>query len=270
MSKFSNYLKHVRASGRSYFSLEEAVEYLKVSRESALFSIHRLKKVGDLISPAKGLYVIIPPEHLKFGCIPAEELLPILAKYLGLNYYTALLTAGIYHEATHQKPNSFQVICDKRIRTKFEFGQVKIDFIYKKSLANLPVRQVIVRTGYLNVSSPELTVMDLLLYPSKSGGLNHIATVLSEIILNDKEIIKLADGSKSKSWLQRLGYIIDKIGNDSGEENYTNRLVSESIHEYLSSQKIKLTPLAPEIPIKGYPRCKKWKIIENSTIESDL
>lgn len=270
MSKFSNYLKHVRSSGRSYFDLEEAMGHLKVSKESTLSAIYRLKKEGDLISPAKGLYVIIPPEHLKFGCVPAEELLPILAKYLGLNYYAGLLTAALYHEATHQKPNSFQVICDKRIRTKLEFGQVRIDFIYKKSLANLPVRQVVVRTGYLNVSSPELTVMDLLLYPDKSGGLNHIATVLSEIILNDQEIIKLADNSKSKSWLQRLGYIIDKIGHDSGEENYANHLVSKNIKKYLSSQKIKFTPLASEIPTKGYARCKQWKIIENSTIESDL
>jgi hypothetical protein len=28
-------------------------------------------------------------------------------------------------------------------------------------------------------------------------------------------------------------------------------------------------PLASEIPKKGYSRCKKWKIIENSEIESD-
>jgi predicted transcriptional regulator of viral defense system len=270
MSKFTDYLKHLRSSGKSYFSLEEAMKSLGVSKDAVLSVVYRLKKKGDLISPAKGLYVIVPPEHFKLGCIPAEELMPILAKHLGLNYYTALLTAGVYHEATHQKPNSFQVICDKRIRHKSELGHIRIDFIYKKSLANLPINQIVVRTGYLNVSSPELTVMDLLLYPEKSGGLNHIATVLSEITLNAKEVIRLAEKYKSKSWLQRLGYLIDKIGQDSDKENFTNRSVSEKASKYLSLQKIEFTPLASEIPKKGYARCKKWKIIENTTIESDL
>lgn len=269
MSQFSDYLKHVRSSGKSYFSIEEAIKHLGVKRAAILSAVYRLKKKGDIISPTKGLYVIIPPEHFKFGCIPAEELLPILARYLSLNYYTALLTAGIYYEATHQKPNSFQVICDKRIRTKFEFGQVKINFIYKKSLENLPIKQFVVRTGYLNVSSPELTAMDLLLYPEKSGGLNHIATVLSEMSLDSAKIIKLAEVCKSKSWLQRLGYIIDKIKYDWVDKTADSIHLSSQIIKYLSSQKIEYTPLAPEIPIKGYTRCKKWRIIENTTIESD-
>ncbi len=270
MSKFSDYLKHVRSSGRHYFSLRDAMEYLKVSKDSVLSATYRSKKQGDLISPAKGLYIIVPPEYQNFGCIPAEELVPVLMKYLGLNYYAGLLSAAVYHEATHQKPNSFQIVCDKQIRKNLQFGKVKIDFIYKKSLRDLPLKKIVVNSGYLNISSPELTVMDLLFYPNKSGGLNHIATVLSEISLNKKEIIKLAKSQKNKTWLQRLGYILDKIKNDLGAENYSDHGVAENIKKYLSAQKIKYTPLASEISANGYSRCKKWMIIENTTIESDL
>jgi len=52
----------------------------------------------------------------------------------------------------------------------------------KKSLTGIPKENITVNTGYLKVSSPEVTAMDLLRYTSKSGGLNHIVTVLSELI----------------------------------------------------------------------------------------
>lgn len=45
------------------------------------------------MSPASGLYVIVPPEHQAYGCIPAEELIPILMEHLQADYYVALLSA---------------------------------------------------------------------------------------------------------------------------------------------------------------------------------
>ena len=83
--------------------------------------------------------------------------------------------------ATHQKPAKFQVVSDKRIKRDLIFGSVEIKFIYKKSLLNLPTRNITVDTGYLEVATPELALLDLLSYPDHAGGLNHIATVLSEL-----------------------------------------------------------------------------------------
>jgi hypothetical protein len=54
---------------------------------------------------------------------------------------------------------------------------------------------------------PELVALDL------SGGLNHIATVLSALIeaINKHKIIQLADFIGEKVSLQRLGYILDQF-----------------------------------------------------------
>lgn len=269
MINFSDYLKQLRKSGQISFTADQAAKDLQTSKSNILVAIGYIKKQGDLISPAKGFYIIVPPEHQKFGCIPAEELVPILTKHLKINYYSALLTAAMYHGATHQKPNSFQIISDKQIKRELRFGDVCIKFFYKKSLANLPLEDVVVRSGYLKISSPELTTMDLLLYPNPSGGINHTATVLSEIAekIDPRKLIDLAKNSKGTSWLQRLGYILEKIDT---ENNDHRDLVVNAIIGHLSSQKLSFVTLVPEISPAGYSRCKRWKIIENTTVESDL
>lgn len=266
---FSDYLKHIRALGHRSFTLDQAMSDLKISRNNVKASISRLKKQGLLISPAKGLYVIIPPEYLPQGCIPAAELVPILMEHLGIDYYACLLTAGMYHGATHQKPGSFQIITDKRIKRKLKFGQVSISCIYKKSLANLPTQNITVSTGYLKISSPELTAVDLLIYPHNSGGINHIATVLTELVdaINPEKLIALAKNLDHNIWFQRLGYILEKIDPMDAE---LNKKIINSLAGYLESKKLRFIPLAPEITSAGFPRSKKWMIIENTDIESDL
>jgi len=236
MAKFANYLKNLRKSGEIHFTIDQAVADLAISKQSARSIIYRTKKQGDIISPARGFYVIVAPEHQSFGCIPAEELVPILMKHLGVSYYVGLLSAGLYHGASHQKPNSFQIITDKQIQKNLKFGRIKIDTIYKKSLTHLPLQDRVVKTGYLKISSPELTAMDLFIYSKRSGGLNHIATVLAELVetINIHRLLELAKTSKRNFWLQKLGYILEKI--DTENEKHKQKII-DGIQNYLSSKK---------------------------------
>lgn len=264
-----SYIKDIRKDGKRCFTALDIVEQFHVSHSHARVALHRLLKTGDVISPARGLYVIVPPEHQPHGSIPAQELVPVLMQYLGANYYVALLTAGLFHGATHQKPSRFQVISDKRIKHPLAFGDVEIDFIYKKSISRLPTQDFVVSTGYLKIATPELVALDLLNYPNHAGGLNHIATVFSELIekLDAVKLINLAKDIDAEHQLQRIGYIIEHIEvvDDNDAEVIINALAP-----YVTMRKQKYLPLASEIPKTGYPRCKKWRIIENAEIESDL
>ena len=103
-------------SYEQYFNIEDVIEKFQISHSYARVALHRLIKTGDIISPARGLYIIVPPEHQHHGSIPPQELVPLVMKYLDANYYVALLSAGLLHGATHQKPSRFQVISDKRIK----------------------------------------------------------------------------------------------------------------------------------------------------------
>jgi predicted transcriptional regulator of viral defense system len=242
---------------------------LKLKRDNILTSVYRAKKRGELISPASGLYVIVPPEHQAYGCIPADEFVPILMDYMKADYYVALLSAAAYYGAAHQKSGSFQIISNKRFIKPLNFGQIHIECIYKKSITDLPIRNVTVNTGYLKVSTPEVTAMDLLRYSAKSGGLNHIATVLSELIesINPDKLLALAQSSDEKAWVQRLGYILEKI---EPMDDTIAKATIEKLSAYLATQRRRYVPLANEQDFKNFERSKRWNIIENTTIESDL
>jgi predicted transcriptional regulator of viral defense system len=147
------YIKDLRKEGKRSFTIEEVINHFNISHNYAKVALHRLMKTGDLISPAKGFYVIVPPEHQPYGSIPPQELVPLVMQYLGANYYVALLSAGWFYGVTHQKPARFQVILDKRIKHPSTFGDVKIDYIYiyKKSMLELSTQDFTVPAGYLRL-----------------------------------------------------------------------------------------------------------------------
>lgn len=263
------YIKDIRKDGKRYFTIDDIIKKFQISHTYARVALHRVIKAGDIISPARGLYVIVPPEHQHHGSIPAQELVPLVMRYLGANYYVALLSAGLFHGATHQKPGKFQVISDKRIKHPSSFGNVEIDYIYKKSILKLPTQDFTVATGYLKVATPELVALDLFKYPDHAGGLNHIATVFSELIetLDPIKLINLAKNTHTEIQLQRIGYILDHI--DLMDENNAETIIN-ALAQHIQKNKPNYLPLASEISKVGYSRCKKWRIIENTEIESDL
>lgn len=265
----SAYIKELRKKGQRCFTIRQLMQDLELSKNTALNAIFRIKEHGDLISPAKGLYVIVPPECQPYGSIPAEDLVIILMKHLQADYYVSLLSGAGFYGAAHQKPNSFQIITNKRISHPLEFGQVRLALIYKKSLTGLPTKDFTMSAGYLKVATPELLAIDLMSYINRSAGLNHVATVFSELIeaIDIDKLIALASRIAPSYHLQRLGYILERIEVLDDEKK---EVVIVKLAEYLSDKLIDYIPLASELPKTGYPRCKKWKIIENTDIESDL
>lgn len=268
MTIFQNYIKSVRAGGHHSFTIEDALAYLHVSRNAITCGMYKLKKKGDIVSPAKNLYVIVPSEYQALGCLPAEELIPLLMKHWGLPYYVCLLSSASYHGASHQKPQTFQVMVNKQLKP-IVCGKVKIEFIYKKFFENLPIKKIPLKTGYLTVATPELTVVDLLLYPNHAGGLNSIATVLSELIeeVDPGKLIILLERLEKNFLAQRLGYILEHI--ESMEEEKQKKII-HSLSEYVGKKPVAPVALSPELSTKGKPRDPRWKIIENAVIESDL
>lgn len=266
---YYEYLENLRSLGKRYFTSKDIRDDLNVSNIAARCGLYRLKREGKVISPLSGLYVIIPPENRPFGSIPAEELIPILMKYLNAEYYVGLLSSAAYFGATHQKSARFQVISNRRIKHSLRFGQVTIELVYKDALSNLPTQDFVVSTGYLKVATPELTAIDLFKYPNRAGGISHIATVLSELVENidAQKLITLAEDIGELYQIQRIGYVVEKI--DIMDEEKKNTFVN-LLAEYLKKNKRSYIPLVPNMPTIPTVRCKKWRIIENTDFESDL
>lgn len=261
---FIEYIHDVMKHGKCTFVIEDAITKLHKSRKAILASIEHLLVKGELSSPANGFYVIVPPEYQILGCLPAEFFVPYLMKYWKKDYYACLLTAAKYHGATHQAVMTFQVMIDHP-RPLIICGKIKIKFIANKKLSQTPTQIISTKMSMLNVSTPEGTAMDLLIYPHQSVGLSHITTVLTELheAMSTDKLLALAQSSTTLAWQQRLGFILQRLN--------ANEL-AEVLKNHLSKQKrVDYIPLATGIKIKkNAKRDAVWKIIENVTIESDI
>lgn len=262
---FNDYIHELMKNGKCTFSVGDAMAALKIKSRKAIYSsIEHLVAKKELVSPAKGFYVIVPPEYQILGCLPAEYFIPYLMEHWKAKYYACLLTAARYHGASHQAAMIFQVMIDGR-KSPIVCGKVKVKFIANKNLANTPTQQISTRMSMLTVSTPEGTAMDLLAYPHQSVGLNHIATVLAELheAMNTEKLLRLAENSSGLAWQQRLGYLLEMIG--------ANEL-ADVLKEHLSKQKrLDYILLAPEAKVtKKSKKNDTWKLIENIKIESDI
>src|SRR5882724_4388599 len=93
------YITNLAASGRYHFVSGEARSALGTSAAAVKLALNRLAKQKIIASPARGFYVIIPPEYRSLGCLPADQFIPALMKRSGLSYYASLLSAAQYHGA---------------------------------------------------------------------------------------------------------------------------------------------------------------------------
>lgn len=260
----AEYINSLIAHGRYSFSLSEATEQLGISRRAAFFAIKRLKAKNMIANPAKGFYVIVTPEYQIYECLPAEFFISDLMKFWKTDYYAGLLTAAMFHGASHQQPQAFQVITNKK-RATINCGKIKIEFVVKKNIQSIPLQTVTTAKNILSISTPEITAMDLLLYTNRCGGLNHVATILAELHekISPEKLSELLESQPELAWKQRLGYLLTLL--DTPE-------LAKVVKNYLNKQKrVDYIPLMPEVSIQEeHTKNKEWKIIENAEIESDI
>ena len=255
------YVEDLARSGRYFFSSADAREALGVSTEAAKVAIHRLSQRGLVSSPARGYYVVVPPEYYALGCLPAEQFVPSLMERLGLRYYAGLLTAAQYHGAAHQRPQEFQV-CLERARRPLACSRVRVAFIVRKRLRDVPVQSVNTPRGTLIISTPEATALDLVGYPHRAGGLNQVATVLGELAerLDADKLVAVAD-TAPPAWSQRLGYVLERV--DAAEK-------AAPLKAWVQAHAHKSAVLLAGAKSSSGARDKGWKIVVNASVEPDL
>jgi predicted transcriptional regulator of viral defense system len=199
------------AEGISTFTTEEAQGRLGLSYERAKRALNRLAQSGRVFSPARGFYVVIPPEYRSWQVVPAAHFIdPMMAK-LGRTYYVALLSAAALHGASHQAPQVFQVMCDLPLRDR-DFHRVRLRFFSGAHVADAPTITRNVSTGTIRVATPELTVVDLAQIPRHSGGLSNVATILREIGRLDGRALAQIIAGRDRSVARRIGWMVEHFG----------------------------------------------------------
>lgn len=235
------------------------------NKDSLAVSLSRLITRGVVMSPWKNFYVVIPMEYKLRGIVPPSFYIDKLMNFLGRDYYVSLLSAAELNGASHQKSMVFQVIANgKSIRSGVKNG-TRLEFTLRHQLAMKFTKKVKTQMGYMNVSNPELTALDIVNEDHKVGGLSRAAEVLVELcesITWDSSKLPLLDYF-SCATIQRLGFLLELID----EQDQAKRLLQLFKQTKRTARRI---PLKQSVPFTAeMPYNKHWKIIVNYKIEID-
>lgn len=214
ITSLSSYLTRLLASGRVVFRSLEAQESLRIGRGAFLDAAERLQKKGVLVALRQGFYVVVPPQYLELGCPPPSWFIDELMCYQESPYYVGLLKAAELHGAAHHAVMEFQVVTTRQLKP-IRVGRTRITFAFRKDLTSIGagITSWKTDTGAMNISSPELTLLDLFRYPQAAGGIDTIFSVINELgpkILPDK--FEQLAGAFESSILQRAGFLLERAG----------------------------------------------------------
>ncbi|MBI4247915.1 MAG: type IV toxin-antitoxin system AbiEi family antitoxin, partial [Elusimicrobia bacterium] len=195
------FVEELLGQGRYTFTREEAARRLGTSAAATYMSLHRLVKAKRLVLPRSGFYVIVDPQHRAAGTLPPEWFIHPLMKDMARPYYVGLLSAAQLHGAAHHRPQEFQVVIPRRATRPVRAGNVLIRFHGKGPFDRSQTQEVKTPTGFLKASTPETTAWDLVRYFKSAGGLENVATVLSELA-------EKLNRSKLRATLKQHGEIV--------------------------------------------------------------
>jgi predicted transcriptional regulator of viral defense system len=138
-------------------------------------------------------------------------------------------------------------------------------YFYRSAIPMEYVEQRQTQTGVINISSPELTAIDLVTYQERAGSITRAATVLAELVEKTDfgrlgpEFVKVAP----VACFQRLGYILEAVLEEMD--------AADAVYDLLKMAGVRLQTAALKVgkDTGGAELDKKWKILVNETIEID-
>ncbi len=258
------YITTLQAGGRYTFTRDEAISKLQITADALKLAALRLIKKKRLVRPKQGFYVIVPTEYQIVGAPPVAWYVDSLMRYDAQDYYVGLLSAAALHGAAHQQPQVFQIITTRRFRTII-IGRTRLQCLIKQNIPVLSYQQIKTPTGYMNVSTPEMTAFDLVRYVKSAGYLSHVTTILSE--LQEKfdlsRFTQLLHTERLElPYLQRMGYLLEIA--EAKEE------VIALIKNWIKGHCPRFIPLRPDKPYIDAPKNQDWHLYVNEQIENDL
>jgi predicted transcriptional regulator of viral defense system len=268
-SSLPEYLTTLQSEGRVTFTRAEAIAALGITEAAFLKAAARLQKRRMLFNPRHGFYVAVPPQFMSWEAPPPGWYIDALMRHEGRPYYVGLLKAAELHGASHHAVMEFQVVTDKQLR-KIRAGRSWVTFYFRKDLEC--VREGIIDrktdTGSMKISGPELTALDLLRYMHVAGGIDAVATVMTDLA-ESIEVQKLAAMSAhfERACGQRAGYLLDRLGHAERANALHDRLFEKETVPWVTLEpEPRKAKKSESEPVE---RNERWRVIVRRYPEID-
>lgn len=250
--------EHLLSEGRFWFTTEEATELFGRPARTLYPRLAELEKSARIFSPAKGLYVIVPPEYRSWGVVPAEWFIDPLMRHLHRAYYVSFLTAAARHGAAHQAPQTFQSVVDRPLKDR-DIRRVRLRFVTSKFMNQMESEQVPSHTGTYSLASRETTAVDLAWRPRHGGGMSNVATVLQNLGELDGERLARLASTRGRGTARRLGWLAERFRED---------VDTFWLQQVARPDEGSAAVLVPGNPVRGHVD-RKWGLRLNGVVEPD-
>lgn len=260
----NQYMNELQSRGRYTFTVDEVYKTFPKEKDAVYKAVNRLADKNRIIRIRNGFYIIVPAEYAAQGILPPSLFIHDLMQFLDKPYYVALLSAAALHGAAHQQPQTFMVMTAKPAIRALSIKSIHVKFIVKDDIADLGIEQKKTDTGYIRISDPLLTALDLIRFERHCGGFERVLEVINELAehLNRHAINAVLNSGQPLSVVQRFGFICDRILN-------LNEM-AESVESYLKEKKIHPVPLSRSSKSRAGVIDKRWQVIHNVEWEDAL
>jgi len=260
----ANYIKQILSYEEYSFSLDELIENINKTEIAIKRELSRLISKKEIVNLRKGFYLIITPRYSSAQKLPVQLYSEKLFKYLGRDYYIALFTAAKFHGASHQQIQRDYIITENPKYNDISKKSINIRFFTTSNLIGKNIQLKRSDAGIYKISSPALTIIDLIHHQTKLGGINRILSVIEELSegLIESDLVELLSWYPYKSKLQRFGFLLGELG--------ISEVYQELIFMNLKTKKFFPILLSPKSNTKPGAVNNRWKVDVNVKLEDDL
>lgn len=260
--KASDLSRWMLSRGVTSMNTDEIAALLGIPSRQVRVRLASLRTAGTIVSPARGLWVPVPPDREVWGAPEPGAYIDDMMGHLGCDYYVGWLSAASFYGAGHQAVQEFQVATSKSIPNR-EVGRSRLRFLKRSRIGAVPVAKMAVSSSRARVSTIGATMIDVAEDLDVSGGLDNAATVIAELAWENDGFISdilTAVPAHSDSAARRLGWILEHVAEVDGLEVLAQMpAVREGAPSYLS-------PTAP----RGGRFDARWNLFLNKEVDPDL
>jgi len=234
------FLDQTQARGEFIVSVEQLAQAGQMTHVAVRRQLEHLSQRVQHLPGRLSAYLIVPPEHLARGAPPVAAWLDAYFRLRGQPYYVGLLSAAALHGSSSQALQVTQILTTKPMRP-MDLGRLHVDFYLKKHLRQTPLSSLPWMPAPLAVSSPEATVLDLITFSDRTGGIRRVADVIADLkgVINPVGLRAALRAETQTSIKQRLGYILSILGLDRMAEEVRRSL----------PKRLAVAPLQTQAPV---------------------
>ena len=247
--------------GIAALTTEEAAHLIGVPSNQVPQRMMALRRKDRIVSPARGLWVPVPPEYRTWGAPNPTVYIDEMMAYMGCDYLVGWLASAALLGAAHHAPQVFQVAVSRNVRAR-TVGRSRLEFLTRSDVAKMTQAAPSPARSKAKVASAGTTMLMVAEDVAVAGGIGNVANIAIELAEAQPAYIDglMADAPLfSDAASRRLGWILDTFAGGAPEALARRCAALAGSPSFLSPSDGRRGRLS-----------SRWNLIVNAEVEPDV